>query len=158
VQIEDWNFNLHNTRSRTAGKLQTAPPLARFSGSARPASQPGPLSLLRVACHAIRLRGEFLPRLGKGSPVSTTKVSSKGQVVIPKHLCKALSIRPGTRLAVELDGNAIRMTPVSARWPRTAEDGYGMIKYRGPRVRIDDVDPAAALQRPGGVSNSRSTS
>jgi antitoxin component of MazEF toxin-antitoxin module len=69
-------------------------------------------------------------------------------VVIPKLLCEALSTRPGTRLVVELDGNAIRMTPVSARRPRTAEDGCGMIKYRGPRVRIQDMDPAAALQRP----------
>lgn len=80
--------------------------------------------------------------------MGTTTVSSKGQVVIPKPLCKALSIRPGTRLAVEQDGNAIRMTPVSAHRPRTAEDGYGMIKYRGSRVRIEDMDPAAALQRP----------
>jgi AbrB family looped-hinge helix DNA binding protein len=80
--------------------------------------------------------------------VSTTTVSTKGQVVIPKPLRKALSIRPGTRLAVEQDGNAIRMTPVSARRSRTAEDGYGMIKYRGPRVRIEDMDPTAAFKTP----------
>ena len=80
--------------------------------------------------------------------MSTTTVSTKGQVVIPKPLRKALSIRPGTRLAIEQDGNAIRMTPVAARRSRTAEDGYGMIKYDGARVRIDDMDPIAALKTP----------
>ena len=40
--------------------------------------------------------------------------------------------------------NAIRMTPVATRRPRTAEDGYGMIKYDGPRVRIEDMNPVAA--------------
>ena len=80
--------------------------------------------------------------------MSTTTVSTKGQVVIPKPLRKALSIRPGTRLAIEQDGNAIRMTPIEARASRTAEDGYGMIKYRGPRVRIRDMDPTAALKTP----------
>ena len=91
---------------------------------------------------------EFLPRLTKGAAVSTTTVSTKGQVVIPKPLRKALSIHPGTRLAVAQDGNAIRMTPVAARRARTAEDGYGMIKYDGPRVRIEDMDPTAALKTP----------
>ena len=78
----------------------------------------------------------------------TTTVSTKGQVVIPKPLCKALSIRPGTRLVIEQDGNAIRMTPVSARRLRTAEDGYGMVKYGGPRVRVEDMDPTAAFKTP----------
>ena len=52
------------------------------------------------------------------------------------------------RLAIEQDGNTIRMTPVAALTSRTAEDGYGIIKYRGPRVRIQDMDATAALKTP----------
>ena len=51
--------------------------------------------------------------------------------------------------------NAIRMTPISTRGPRTAGDGYGMIKYDGPRVRIEDMDPVAIVSDSNPRSRSR---
>lgn len=75
-------------------------------------------------------------------------VSSKGQVVIPQKLRKALGIGPGTRVQMTQDGNAIRLAPLPGPAPRSASAGYGLIRYRGPRVRIEDMDPTAALGKP----------
>lgn len=72
-------------------------------------------------------------------------VSSKGQVVIPQKLRKALSIRAGTRVQMAQEGNSIRLTPLSGAAPKSAAGGYGLIRYRGPRVRVEDMDPLKAL-------------
>jgi antitoxin PrlF len=34
-----------------------------------------------------------------------TTVTSKGQVTIPKHVREALKIKPGTKIAIELNGD-----------------------------------------------------
>jgi antitoxin PrlF len=81
------------------------------------------------------------------SGMSSGTVSSKGQVVIPQKLRKALGIRTGSRVQMTQDGNAIRLTPLPGPALRTAAAGYGLIRYRGPRVRIEDMDPTAALGR-----------
>lgn len=41
-----------------------------------------------------------------------TKVSSKGQIVIPKHLREKLNIKPGTFLNIRLDKEDIVLTPM----------------------------------------------
>jgi len=80
--------------------------------------------------------------------MSTGSVSSKGQVVIPQKLRKALSIRAGTRVQMAQEGNTIRLTPLGGIAPKSARAGYGLIRYRGPRVRVEDMDPTAALGKP----------
>jgi AbrB family looped-hinge helix DNA binding protein len=80
--------------------------------------------------------------------MSNGTVSSKGQVVIPQRLRKALGIRTGTRVRMAQEGNTIRLTPVPAEAPRSAAAGYGLIRYRGPRVKVGDMDPIAALGKP----------
>jgi AbrB family looped-hinge helix DNA binding protein len=42
-----------------------------------------------------------------------TSVSTKGQFVIPAEMRKSLGIKPGTRIAVALDGSRIVLEPVS---------------------------------------------
>jgi AbrB family looped-hinge helix DNA binding protein len=80
--------------------------------------------------------------------MGTGTVSSKGQVVIPQKLRKALGIRAGTRVQMAQEGNTLRLTPIARGTPRSAAAGYGLIRYRGPRVRIGDMDPVAALGKP----------
>lgn len=77
--------------------------------------------------------------------MGTGTVSSKGQVVIPQKLRKALSIRAGTRIQMAQEGNSIRLTPLASGAPKSAAGGYGLIRYRGPRVRVEDMDPIKAL-------------
>ena len=79
--------------------------------------------------------------------MSTSTVSSKGQVVIPQKLRKALSIRAGTRVQMAQEGNTIRLAPLGGAAPKSAAAGYGLIRYRGPRVRVEDMDPTAPLRR-----------
>ncbi len=44
-----------------------------------------------------------------------TKVSSKGQVVLPSRLRERLGLRPGDALDVRLEGDAIVLRPRQAR-------------------------------------------
>ncbi|AIE86893.1 AbrB/MazE/SpoVT family DNA-binding domain-containing protein [Fimbriimonas ginsengisoli] len=44
-----------------------------------------------------------------------TRVSTKGQVVLPNSIRKRLHIRPGDELEVELEGGRVIMTPASVR-------------------------------------------
>jgi AbrB family looped-hinge helix DNA binding protein len=43
-----------------------------------------------------------------------TRLSSKGQLVIPSHMRKALGLRTGTRLAMFTDGEHILLKPIAA--------------------------------------------
>ena len=43
--------------------------------------------------------------------MATTRISTKGQVVIPKAVRDALGLRPGDELRVELEAGAIRLVP-----------------------------------------------
>lgn len=49
-------------------------------------------------------------------PAQISTVSSKGQFVIPAEMREALNIRPGTRVAVTLEGNRIVLQPVNERF------------------------------------------
>ena len=45
----------------------------------------------------------------------TTRVSTKGQVVLPNSIRRRLHLRPGDTLEVEIEGGRVVMTPASAR-------------------------------------------
>jgi AbrB family looped-hinge helix DNA binding protein len=42
-----------------------------------------------------------------------SRISTKGQVVIPAELRTALELRAGTRVALQLEGTGIRLQPVT---------------------------------------------
>jgi AbrB family looped-hinge helix DNA binding protein len=54
-----------------------------------------------------------------------TTVSTKGQFVIPSDMRAALGIKPGTRIAVTLDGVKITLEPVTAE---LVDKTRGMLK------------------------------
>lgn len=45
------------------------------------------------------------------------KVSSKGQLVIPKEIREALGVRPGTEMHVEVAGRKIVLEPIESFTP-----------------------------------------
>jgi len=74
----------------------------------------------------------------------TTNVTSKGQVTIPVEFRRALGITEGTAVDFEFDGNGLRLVPVKRRVFSRAEDGYGMLKYSGKTVTLEEMDAAIA--------------
>jgi len=54
-----------------------------------------------------------------------TTVSTKGQFVIPSEMRSALGIKPGTRIAVTLEGMKITLEPVTAE---LVDKTRGMLK------------------------------
>jgi AbrB family looped-hinge helix DNA binding protein len=45
------------------------------------------------------------------------RVSSKGQLVIPKSIRDAMGIKPGTEVRVEVEGERIILSPINAEDP-----------------------------------------
>ena len=76
-----------------------------------------------------------------------TRLSSKGQIVIPKPLRDALHWDAGAELSVEPSGDAIilRLAPRTWRLPTRAELDRvaGCLKYDGPALSIEDMDRRA---------------
>ncbi|GAB5603083.1 hypothetical protein FJNA_16090 [Thermus sp. FJN-A] len=52
--------------------------------------------------------------------MSRTRLSSKGQVVLPKAVREALGLKPGDELWVEVEGDSLRLRPLRGR-PSLAE-------------------------------------
>ena len=73
-----------------------------------------------------------------------TKLSSKGQVVIPKGLREALGWENGQELVLEEIGNAILLRTVRKLPETTLKDVAGCLNYDGPAKSIDDMERAIA--------------
>jgi AbrB family looped-hinge helix DNA binding protein len=61
----------------------------------------------------------------------TTKLSSKGQLVLPRLVRIKLGLAPGARLLCEVRGNSVVLTPQGRTANRT---GYGVNPVSGLRV------------------------
>ncbi len=68
-----------------------------------------------------------------------TRVSTKGQVILPKAVRQRRGWGPGTRLAVEEtpDGVLLKVAPLFA--PTRPEDVFGMLAYTGAPKSIEEM-------------------
>lgn len=72
--------------------------------------------------------------------METTKLSSKGQVIIPKSVRKAHQWAPGTEFTVEDTPQGLLLKP-KRLFPETRlEDGLGCAGYQGPPLSLEDID------------------
>lgn len=69
-------------------------------------------------------------------------VSEKGQVVIPSTLRARLGISAGTRLEVSEENGNILLLVEAQRKTLTAEACIGIAGYHGPKLELDELDPA----------------
>lgn len=78
------------------------------------------------------------------SAKSTTTVSTKGQVILPKAVRDNRRWGAGTRLTVEetAEGVLLRAAPLFA--PTNIDDVFGMLKGPGPALTIEQMDEAVA--------------
>ena len=68
--------------------------------------------------------------------MSAVLISTKGQIVLPVAVRKALGLRPGMRVNVKVDGKSARLTPAPAKHTTTIEEIQALLKYTGPVVRV----------------------
>ncbi len=53
------------------------------------------------------------------------RITSKGQITVPRDIRRALGVRPGDRLLFESDRSGVRVRPVRARSPFEKYRGIG---------------------------------
>lgn len=74
------------------------------------------------------------------------KISSKGQLVLPKAVRDAHGLGPGSEVDVESVGETIVLKPrvrkSSGERVYTLDEVAGMLKYDGPPVSVRDMDRA----------------
>jgi AbrB family looped-hinge helix DNA binding protein len=69
----------------------------------------------------------------------TVKLSSKGQVVIPKEVRDALHWEPGTELTVVPTGDGVMLKPRPTKSKLRLEDLRGFLKHEGPPIPIEEL-------------------
>jgi AbrB family looped-hinge helix DNA binding protein len=77
---------------------------------------------------------------------AATRVSTKGQVILPKAIRQRRHWGPGTRLVVEdtPDGVLLKAAPVFA--PTRTEDVAGMLAYDGPAKTLEEMEAGIAAE------------
>jgi AbrB family looped-hinge helix DNA binding protein len=76
--------------------------------------------------------------------METTRLSTKGQVILPKSVRTSRAWMPGTRFAVEETAEGVLLRPLS-RFPKTRlEDVAGCLKYTGRPKTISQMEQGIA--------------
>ena len=74
--------------------------------------------------------------------MDTTRMSSKGQVIIPKDLRDELGWREGDELVVERQAGGVVLKRKSPFKRTTIEEVVGISGYKGPVVTVEEMDAA----------------
>lgn len=78
------------------------------------------------------------------STMVTTRLSSKGQVIIPKEIRSGRGWRPGLRFIVEETDDGILLRPMTPFAETRVEEVLGCTGYKGPRRSLKDMEAAIA--------------
>ena len=77
---------------------------------------------------------------------STTTVSTKGQIILPKAIRERRNWAVGTRLIVEETPDGVLLKAVQDFAPTRPDDVAGMLAYRGPPKTLDEMDAAITAE------------
>lgn len=72
--------------------------------------------------------------------METTRLSSKGQVVVPKSVRDARRWPPGTEFEVTEVPEGVLLRPTRPFKPTTFEEAFGFLKYRGRAKTLREMD------------------
>jgi AbrB family looped-hinge helix DNA binding protein len=78
--------------------------------------------------------------------VQTTRLSSKGQIILPKSVRDAQRWKPGTEFSVEAVGDAVLLRPLSSVAHSQLEDVAGCLRVAGPPRTIAEMDAAIVTE------------
>ncbi|MCO5163234.1 MAG: AbrB/MazE/SpoVT family DNA-binding domain-containing protein [Mesorhizobium sp.] len=72
------------------------------------------------------------------------RISSKGQLVLPKAVRDEFGLGPGSEVDIESVGGSIILKPIARKRRKqyTIDEVAGFLKYDGPPVSIRDMDRA----------------
>jgi AbrB family looped-hinge helix DNA binding protein len=76
--------------------------------------------------------------------VESTKLSSKGQVIIPKHIRSSYHWETGQELIVIDTGSGILLKPKEPLSKSKLNDVAGCLRYTGAAKTIDEMNDAVA--------------
>ena len=76
--------------------------------------------------------------------METTRLSNKGQIVIPKRVRASHGWEPGLEFVVEDTGDGIKLKPINPYSETKAEDLLGCVGYKGPRKSLKEMEAAIA--------------
>ena len=78
--------------------------------------------------------------------METTRLSTKGQLILPKAIRESRAWGPGTEFSVEVTDNGILLRPVKP-FPRTTIDQVaGCLKWKGKPATLKEMDDAIARE------------
>ncbi len=78
--------------------------------------------------------------------METTKLSSKGQIILPKSVRDARQWKPGTEFAVETVKEGVLLRPLKPFPPTKLADLYGVLKYDGPPKTVEEMHESIAKE------------
>ncbi len=76
----------------------------------------------------------------------TTKVSSKGQVILPKSIRQNRNWDAGTRLVVEDTAEGVLLRAAPAFEPTCSDTVFGMLKVSGPPRTLEEMDAGVSAE------------
>ena len=68
--------------------------------------------------------------------MSAVLISTKGQIVLPIAVRKALGLKPGMRVNVRLDGKKALITPAPLQKSASLDEIQSLLVYDGPTVPV----------------------
>lgn len=74
--------------------------------------------------------------------MSSTRLSSKGQIILPKALRDERHWKPGTEFAIIGTADGVLLKPLKPFPPTKLRDVIGCAGYRGPARSIEEMDDA----------------
>lgn len=76
--------------------------------------------------------------------METTRLSSKGQVILPKSVRESHHWLPGTEFMVEDTPDGVLLRPAKSFPPTRLEEVIGCTGYKGPAKTLQDMEDAIA--------------
>lgn len=71
--------------------------------------------------------------------MSAVLVSTKGQIVLPAAVRKALGLKPGMRVEIRVEGKGARITPAPVKNTAKLSEIQSILKHSGKRVAVKDM-------------------
>lgn len=71
--------------------------------------------------------------------MSAVLISTKGQIVLPVAVRKALGLTPGMRVNVKISGKSAQITPAPSKKTVSLKEIQSLLKYDGPAIAVSDM-------------------